>query len=114
MHGLCQCNQNRGHTKLLISEVFHDVRVESENTKFVDAHNSSKKLHEENFMVQGEAFIIVIEDIVKLLGECLRVVQELECRKVWCVLTFLLLSLFTFVRKKDQSRSSPGLLCLQF
>ena len=75
MDRLSKRDEYRRNTKLMGSEVFHDVSVESKDTEFVGTHNSGEKLHDKNFVVEGITFVVTVEHVVKLLTKGLRVVQ---------------------------------------
>lgn len=53
------------------------------------AHNSGEELHEEDFMVEGETFVVVVEDVVEFFAKCLGVVEELEGWEVGCCFDFV-------------------------
>lgn len=45
-------------------------------------HNARKELHHEDLVVEGEALVVAIEQVIKPLGEGLGVVKELKSREV--------------------------------
>lgn len=49
---LSERDEDEGDLKLVVSEVLDDVRVESEDTELVGAHDSSKERHDEDLVVQ--------------------------------------------------------------
>lgn len=75
MHGLGEGDKDGRNAELVVCEVLHDVSVEAENAELVSAHDAGEKLHNEDFVVEGEALVIFVEDIVQLLAERLRVVE---------------------------------------
>jgi len=49
-------------------------------------------LHNEDFVVEGEALVVTVEVVIELLAECLWVVEELKSGKIdrYCVRLLLL------------------------
>lgn len=78
MHGLSERDENGGDTKLVVGQVFDDVGVEAKHGQFVGGHDAGKELHEEDFVFEGEALVIAIQDVVQLFSEGLRVMKELK------------------------------------
>lgn len=91
MYRLSESNEDSRDTELMVCEVFHDVGVESENAEFVGTHNSREELHDEDFVLEGVAFVVSVEHVVEFFAERLGVVEELEGGEVdWygCVFAF--------------------------
>lgn len=65
-----------------MGEVFDDVGVESQDTKFVAAHNARQKLHDEDFVIQGESLVVAVQDIVELFSKSLRIVEKFQSREI--------------------------------
>lgn len=82
MHGLSEGDEDGRDAELVVGEVFDDVGVEAEYGEFVGGHDAGEELHEEDFVFEGESFVVAVEDVVQLFGEGLRVVEELEGREV--------------------------------
>lgn len=82
VYALCECDEDGGYAELVIGEVFKDVGVERENGELVRAHDTGEELHEEDLVVEGKALVVAAEVVVELLGKGLRVVEELQGRKV--------------------------------
>ena len=82
MHGLRERDEDGGDAELMIREVLHDVGVEAEHAELVPAHDAGEELHEENLVVEREALVVLVEEVVELLAERLGVVEELDCREV--------------------------------
>lgn len=74
MNGLSEGDKDGGDAELVVGEVFDDVGVEAENGEFVGGHDAGEKLHEEDFVFEGETLVVAIQDVVQLFGEGLRVV----------------------------------------
>lgn len=68
----------------MVGEIFDNVGVEAQDAKFMSTHHPREELHNENFMFKREALIVTAEVIVQLLSKCLWVIEELQCREVWC------------------------------
>lgn len=82
MHRLCECYKNRRDPKLVIGQVLYDVSVEAQDAKFVCTHHTREQLHHDNLVVEREALVIAIEEVIELLGKGLRIVKELEGGKI--------------------------------
>lgn len=41
-------------------------------------HHSGKELHDQDFVVEGVAFVVAVEPVVEFLAEGLRIMKELE------------------------------------
>lgn len=46
MHRLGKGNQNGRNSELFVGEVFHNISVQSENTKLVRPHDAGQQLHD--------------------------------------------------------------------
>lgn len=84
MNRLSESHKYAGDSKLLVEEIFDDICVEAKDAKFMRAHDTGEQLHDKDFVVQRESLVIGIENIVKLLSESLRVMEQLNSGKVWC------------------------------
>ena len=82
MHGLRERDEDGGDAELMVCEVLHDVGVEAEHAELVPAHDARKQLHDEDLVVEREALVVLVEEVVELLAERLRVVQKLDGREV--------------------------------
>lgn len=78
MHGLRERDKDRGDAQLVVREVLHNVGVEAEHAELVPAHHAREQLHEQDLVVEREALVVLVEDVVELLAERLRVVEQLD------------------------------------
>jgi hypothetical protein len=46
--------------KLVVGEIFDDVRVESEDTELVGTHDSSEKRHDEDLVVERVLLVCLL------------------------------------------------------
>ena len=71
-----------------------DVAVERKHAELMVAHDAAEQLHDEDFVVERVAFVVAVEHVVELFGECLGVVEELDRGEVgWGGVGFALLFL---------------------
>ena len=82
VHGLRERDEDGGDAELMVCEVLHDVGVEAEHAELVPAHDAREQLHDEDLVVEREALVVLVEEVVELLAERLRVVQKLDGREV--------------------------------
>lgn len=78
MHGLRKRDEDRGDAELVVREVLHDVRVEAKHAELVSAHDTREELHEQDLVVEREALVVLVEEVVELLAERLWVIEELD------------------------------------
>jgi len=43
----------------------------------------SQELHDDDFVIEGKAGVVFLEEVVQLFGKSLRVAQQLEGREIW-------------------------------
>lgn len=97
-------NEDCRDTQLMVGKILDNISVKSENTKFVSTHYTGQELHDEDFVVERETLIVMVEDVVEFLGKCLRVMKELESGKVGGRWTFVVAFLRRMrVRKEEVS-----------
>lgn len=75
MHGLRESNEDGRYPQLMIREIFNDVRVKSKHAELMPAHDTGKQLHHDDFVVEGEPFVVSVEQIIQFLGKSLRIIQ---------------------------------------
>ena len=62
----------------MVGEVFHDVGIETKHAEFVPAHYTREELHEEDLVVKGETFVVLVEHVIELFSKGLGIVEELD------------------------------------
>lgn len=83
VYTLSEGDEDGGDAELMVGEVFEDVGVKRKNKEFVRAHDTGKELHEEDFVVEGKAFVVPGEVVVEFFRKGLWIVEELKGRKIW-------------------------------
>lgn len=68
----------------------------------MSAHDSGKKLHDEDFMVQRESLVVSIEESVKAFAKGLWVVKELERGKIGRRRSILVFVFILFITSKEK------------
>lgn len=64
VHGLCESDEDRRDAQLMVRKILHDMCVEAQYAELVHAHDTRKELHYENLVVEGEAFVVTVEDVI--------------------------------------------------
>ncbi len=75
MHRLCERGENCRSTQLVVCEVFEHVCIKTKNGQLVQCGDAGQELHDEDLVVEREASVIFLQEVVKLLAKGLRVVQ---------------------------------------
>jgi hypothetical protein len=82
MHGLRQRHEDGGDAQLPVREVLYNVRVKSEDAELVRSHDTGQELHEQDFVVQRETFVVAVEDVVQFFAKGLGVIEELQAGEI--------------------------------
>lgn len=82
MYGLGKRDEDRRNAQLVICEVLHNIGVKSKNAELVCTHDASQELHEQDFVIEREALVITVQVVIELLAECLRIIEQLDGRKI--------------------------------
>ena len=68
----------------MVCEVLDNICVKSQDTESVSADDTRQELHDKNFVIERKPLVKDMKNVIKLLGESLRIVEKLKSRKISC------------------------------
>ena len=75
MRRLSEHGEDCWGTQLMMGEVLQDVCIEAKDSELVQRSDASQELHDEDFVFEGKASVMFLQEVIQLFAKSLGVMQ---------------------------------------